>query len=354
MRHLGVDLPANPTEADIGAEFQATMGVLAEVGVEGRSKLPLATDPEFMAAMRVQSRITSAAYFARPTLLPTIACRMVRASVKSGHDPATPYALSILGIVLNTVGMHAEAHVWGQAALSLSERFDDAKLKVRTGHVVHDLVCNWTVHLDETLDDVWKVYEDGKALGDVKYASYAAHAYIHNAMYAGHELESLLEKAIAIGDFMRSPDQVNALHVHAPFECLLRALTGRNQDPARLDGMPSAWHTPMFHQYSALAILGLEAEARAKLSEELESSITALEHCAAAGPMNFAHRLALVRAEAARVEGDTSGALDLCTQAISGARQFNWPNDLGIGQGRAPQLRSALAGPQLSGAGVHA
>jgi tetratricopeptide (TPR) repeat protein len=332
----------------------------------------------------VQSRITSAAYFARPNLLPLIACRMIRSSIDEGIAPPTPYALSIYGIVLNTLGMHAEAHSWGQVALGLMERFTDRSLDARTGHVVHDLVCNWTVPLAGTLPDMLEVFETGKASGDLEYGSYAAHAYVHNALYAGVELEPLLELAHEFSEFMRGHGQVNALHLHQPFEQLLRAYTGRTPDPSKLDdegysearalaqaeavgsrsamclirvvmgfarynqgspegaseafeaarpyldGMPSVWHTPMFHQFSALSILGLGDERRAGLMPHVDSSLEALRGFAAANTVNFQHRVELVEAELARVQSDHERALELCAKASASAREYGWRNDEGI------------------------
>ena len=181
---------------------------------------------------------------------------------------------------------------------------------------MHDLACVWTVPLAGTLRDLRAVVAIGKDTGDLEYAAYAAHAYVHNALYASRDLEPLLDEAIAFGAFMRAAGQTNALHVHEPFERLLAALTGRARDAARLDsdgfdegaaldaaraagsrsaqhilglvtgvaryhfgsageasaclerarpfldGVVSTWHTPMFHQYAALAIHALPEASR--------------------------------------------------------------------------------------------
>lgn len=384
-RRLGIELPAAPTPADILREFGPTQAALDALGPAGVRSLPRANDPLHLAALRLQSRMTSAAYFGRPNLLPILGFRMVGASLERGIAPGTAYGLSIFGIVLNVMGMYREAHTWGTVALDVLERLDDRSLDARTGHVVHDLVCNYTVALGETLDAVWGVYQSGKTLGDIEYAAYAAHAWVHNSLYAGRELEPLFQAAVKIGDFMRGHDQVNAFHVHEPFEQLLRALTGRTPDASSLDtqafsesaslasaqaagsrsamclnrvviglarytmgtpasasevfeaarpyldGMPSVWHTPMFHQFASLAILGLEPSARAPLRQHVAASIDTLEKLADAGPMNFAHRLALVQAEQARVDGDLDLALARGEAAVRGASDngFAWDHGLG-------------------------
>jgi predicted ATPase len=384
LGRLGVVLPPHPTEAEVGAEVQRASAALARVGPDGLAALPPADDPSVRAAMRIQTRIGSATFFARPMLFPIVACRLVVASVEHGLSPATPYALSVFGVVMNAVGMLREAHTWGMVALDLIERFDDRSLEARTRHVVHDLVCTWTVPLASTLDDLRDVVGVGKQTGDLEYASYAAHAYVHNAFYAAREAGGLLDEALAFGAFMRGYEQVNALHVHRPFEQALRCFVGRARDPASLsdggfdedaelaqaaaigsrsaqcivrllmglvryhfgtatdasacfelgrpylDGVPSTWHVPIFHQYAALAIHALPDAQRRPLLPSAEADLAALRALAAQCPGNFAHRAALVEAEGARADGDLAAAQALFAAAAAGAEQGGWQNDLGL------------------------
>ncbi len=395
LHRLDVELPASPNEADVGAELTRAMQALARVGPEGLAALGPAENATVTAAMRIESRICSAAYFARPMLLPLLACRLVATSVEHGLSPATPYALAIYGIVLNTIGMLRDAHTWGTVALSLLDRFEDRSLEARTRHVVHDLVCTFTVPLAGTLDDLRDVVAIGKRTGDLEYAAYAAHAYVHNAFYASRKLDALLDEALAFGAFMRGYGQVNALHVHAPFEQLLRCFTGRARDSAKLDGegfdettaleearaagsrsaqaivhllmgivryhfgsvvdasacfeagrpfldgVASTWHVPIFHQYAALAIHALPADARAALRDRADASLAALRALAEHGPENFAHRVDLVEAEQARADGNAEAAIESFRRAIAGAERGGWLNDAGLAHELAARFRAS-------------
>jgi histidine kinase len=94
-----------------------------------------------------------------------------------------------------------------------------------------------------------------------------------------------------------------------------------------LESLPSIWHLPIIHQYAALSIYGLpETEREAHLADA-ESSIAALRHLAEHGPVNFAHRVALVEAERERVGGDHAAALKGFERAISLAEAGGWVND---------------------------
>jgi predicted ATPase len=384
LRLLHVSLPDDPGEAEVGAELGQTMKALGAIGPEGVTKLGVATDPAVVAEMRIESRISSAAYFAKPMLLPVLACRLVTRSVERGSSPATAYALAVYGIVLNSIGMLPEAHTWGQVALQLVERFDDRSYEARTRHIVHDLVCTWMVPLRSTLANLRAVVDIGKSTGDLEYAAYAAHAWTHNALYASAELGPLLDEALALGAFMRGQGQVNALHVHEPFEQLLKCLLGRSTSPATLDGdgfseaealararaqgsrsaqcllpflmgmvrfhfgamsdasrhfemarpfldgVASTWHHPMLHQHAALAIWSLPEAERAPLEASADASLASLGSLAQVAPANFAHRVALVEAMRAKARGDASLARTRFADAVKGAEAEQFWLDVGL------------------------
>jgi predicted ATPase len=392
---VDTELPANPSEAEVGAAVQQAMESLAKVGPEGLKQLADADDARIVASMRIMSSISSAAYFA--SLLVVLACRLVVASVEHGLSTVTAYALSVYGIVLNTLGLHNQAHTWGQVALELLERFDDVRVDARTRHVIHDFVCVWTVPLSTSVPKLRAVVDKCKSIGDVEYAGFAIHGYVHNALYAGSELQPLYDDALALGDFMRAHQQVSALHVHEPFEQLLRCYLGLNEDPSCLDGngfseqaalatargfgsgagvaainmvmgvarytfgkvaeahshfaavrqmldaIPSIWHIPIIHQFAALSIYGLPSAEREAHQADAEASVAALRHMAEHGPENFAHRVALVEAERARVGGDLAEALAGFERAISLADAGGWVSDVALAHELAAKCTNGAA-----------
>jgi predicted ATPase len=384
LAQLDVDIPAYPSEADVGAAVGAAMASLAQIGPAGLLALPAATDPRVVAAMRLQARIISAAYFGRPLLLPLLACRLVSTAVAHGVAGATAYALAVHGIVLNTLGLHGDAHQWGEIALALQARSEDRRFEARTLHVVHNLVCVWTVPLADTLAPLRHAVEVGKETGDIEFAGYAAHSYAHNALYAARPLAGVDREAHELGEFMRGHEEINALHVHVLFERLLGCLCGRSATPATLDGdgfteeaalatavadgsrsgqclvrivmglarflfgdpvdasrwfeearplldgLVSTWHVPIFHQYAALAILRLPAADRAARRAEVDGDLAALRALAAHGPINFAHRAAMIEAELARVADHHAAAAEAYARTLALADAGGWTNDLAL------------------------
>lgn len=378
---LGVELPSDPAQADVAAAFERALAELSKMTPETLSALPDVDDPTVAAAMRIQVRLAPGAFFGKPALLPIIACNLVQTSVKRGLTTATPYALALFGIVLNTVGMYPVAHAWGQCAVRLLERWPDRRLEAATRHVVFNLVCPWMEPLATILAPLREVWDIGRRTGDVEYASYAAHGYVHNAMYVGRPLAPLVEEALAIGAQMRALGQVNALHVHEPFEQLLRGLTGdltraprlddgdfdeearlaaaaregsrsgcfilhltiglarfylgdRGEASAHfelargfLDAAPSTWHIPILHQHAALAAC---AVGDPTLRAPAEASLAELRALAAHAPVNFAHRVRMVEAALARLDDDHARARALLAEARAAAVAGDWHGDVAL------------------------
>jgi predicted ATPase/serine/threonine protein kinase len=405
---LGMDLPRHPTPEQVGAFAGRAIAAISAVTPEQLLELPSLESPRTHAVLRLQSRIASATFFARPALFPVLACNALCLTLAEGVSNASPFALSVFAVVLNSIGQFSAAHTWGRAALALLERSTDRAMDARTRHVVHDLVCVFTVPLDGTLEDLRAVVDLGQELGDTEYAAYAAHAYVHNALYASRPIGPLLAEAEDFSAFMTRSDQNNALHVHALFERTLRALAGRTNDPSRLDGdgfdeesalaaarasgsrsgqfllqllrgilrfhfsdpaeasallesarpfidgVASTWHVPIFHQYAAMAAWAsakeegepehrAAAEASPREREAFaEASLRELETFAEAGPENFAHRVALVRAERARARGDDGTARTHYQDAARGAARGRFWSDAGLAHERLAELDRAV------------
>jgi predicted ATPase len=403
---LGVELPRDPAEAEVGTMFRRALESLTRVGPAGLEAMPDVEDPQVAATMRLQIRVSPAAYFAKPALLPILASNLVAMSVERGLSTATPYALALFGLVLNSQGLFPISHVWGQLAVKLIDRWADRSLEAATRHVVFNLVCPWIVPLWTTLAPLREVFEIGRRTGDLEYAAYAAHGYTHSAIYAGWPLGPLRVEACALGEQMRALGQVNALHVHAPFEQLLKCLTGLTANPARLDdetfdeetalataaaegsrsgicvtrvtmglvrydfGEPvlasacfeiardhldaaqSVWHVPILHQFAALSACAawdeIAAADRAPLRAKIDASLQALRVLAGHGAVNFAHRVSLVEGELCRIDGDRRGALARFKEAIALAREGAWVSDIALAHELAARCEERLDAKRAS------
>ncbi|MEZ4410968.1 MAG: adenylate/guanylate cyclase domain-containing protein, partial [Polyangiales bacterium] len=396
LAQLGFPMPEAPGDAEVGAAVARAMKALEGLSPADIERLPDVTDPVVAAAQRILVRASSLVYYVAPALLPVIACELVVTSVQKGLSTATPFAFAVYGIVLNAAGMMAQANAYGELAGRLVDRWDDRRLEARTRLVVNNHVCTWIAPLADRLDALREAYLIGRDTGDFEYAAICGQCYATNAFSAGRELGRLIEEADAFTGFMRNYAQRSILRLHLPLVQLARALAGLTDDPARLDGPDydeaeatafaeasgsaslvfvtlsdvlvarfhfasarrahevaerarphqhgavSTYHLSNFHTYAPLAASRLHDEApadeRPALVARIDESLAVLRGWAAAGPANHLHRLRLVEAERARVEGRLDEAAARYHEALEAARRTPYVNDEALIGERAARL----------------
>ena len=89
LRLFGIDIPAHPTWEQVQAEYETVWQTLDGRPIESLIDLPLMTDPELQAAMRMLSVLLAAAYFTDFHLFCLHLCRMVNISMQHGTSGAS-------------------------------------------------------------------------------------------------------------------------------------------------------------------------------------------------------------------------------------------------------------------------
>ena len=98
LRLFGIDIPAHPTWEQVQAEYETIWRNLEGRPIESLIDLPLMTDPELQAAMRVLSALLRPAYFTDFHLFCLLACRMVTVSMQHGMSGASAYGCADSGL----------------------------------------------------------------------------------------------------------------------------------------------------------------------------------------------------------------------------------------------------------------
>jgi PAS domain S-box-containing protein len=123
VRGFGIDLPAHPSEDQVQVEYERLRKTLDGRPIESLIDLPVMTDPELLAAMRVLSAFVPAARFTDHRLWALQSCRMVRISVQHGTSVDSPWAYAHWGIVLGSVfHRNSEAYRFAKLACDVVEK----------------------------------------------------------------------------------------------------------------------------------------------------------------------------------------------------------------------------------------
>ena len=173
LRLFGIDIPAHPTWEQVQAEYETIWQTLSGRPIESLIDLPLMTDPELQAAMRVLSAANPPAYFTDFHLCCLLRCRMVNASLQHGTSGASAYGYVSFGFILGPVfHRYSEGYRFGRLACDIVEKHgfvaDQARIDVLVG-----AVAVWTQPITTAIDFMRAAFRVATETGDLTHACYS-------------------------------------------------------------------------------------------------------------------------------------------------------------------------------------
>jgi len=380
LQQLGISFPETPTQLDIQLELDTITSLIGEQPIEDLLRLPEMTQPDKLAAMKILSSITIAAYVASPDLMPLLVTKQVNLSIQYGNAVVSPFAFAFYGLILcGTSGNIENGYEFGQLALNLLTYPNTHSLRARTLLIVNNFIIHWKEHIRNTTQSLLEAYQRGLETGDLEFAAYCAHCYCFQSYIVGKELVEVDREMTKYNEAIRQIKQKTALTWNQIFQQTIANLVGYSVNPTRLvgkfyneeNGLPQhetandgtaifdvyfnklflcylfsqyaqavenstiaerylirITGTPIssfYYLYDALARLAIYSESSTQVQEELLKKITfsqeKMKQWAQYAPMNCLHKYYLVQAETARVLSQWFEAEEFYEQAIQGARE---------------------------------
>jgi len=380
LQQLGISFPETPTQLDIQLELDTITSLIGEQPIEDLLRLPEMTQPDKLAAMKILSSITIAAYVASPDLMPLLVTKQVNLSIQYGNAVVSPFAFAFYGLILcGTSGNIENGYEFGQLALNLLTYPNTHSLRARTLLIVNNFIIHWKEHIRNTTQSLLEAYQRGLETGDLEFAAYCAHCYCFQSYIVGKELVEVDREMTKYNEAIRQIKQKTALTWNQIFQQTIANLVGYSVNPTRLvgkfyneeNGLPQhetandgtaifdvyfnklflcylfsqyaqavenstiaerylirITGTPIssfYYLYDALARLAIYSESSTQVQEELLKKITfsqeKMKQWAQYAPMNCLHKYHLVQAETARVLSQWFEAEEFYEQAIQGARE---------------------------------
>ncbi|MCP4701899.1 MAG: AAA family ATPase [Gammaproteobacteria bacterium] len=385
LKGLGVRWPAKPGNIDIMMGLMRTKFALRGKEIEAVAALPEMRDPDKLAAMRILSTVSPAAYSAAPRLFPLIAFTQVRLSIKHGNTEESAYAYAVYSLMLYTVLDDIKSGCrMSEVALRLLDRYDAGAVKAKT-YMVIGYTCHWSGHVKESLLFLKDAYQNCMDAGVANFAAYSAYIYAHYAYFQGRQLAELEKEISAYSKVIAQEKQETGLFLINVYRQAILNLLGQAEHPCRLlgeacdeeqtlpahlasndrtaifsiyinklmlcylfheyqyavehaenaekylDGVPGAAAVPMFYFYDSLARLANFHNAAKGVQKQILGKVAAnrkkMQKWAQYAPMNYAHKLHLIEAEQARVLGEDESARQNYEKAIGEARNNGYLNE---------------------------
>ncbi|QIR36434.1 AAA family ATPase [Tolypothrix sp. PCC 7910] len=379
LHDLGIDIPAYPTQEDIGKAMGETHQIL--VGKEPLElvNLPLMTDARTKAAIRILSSMFGTAYNGCPEMLPLIVSQQVNLSIEYGNTTLSAFAYANYGLILCAfTGAVETSYQFGQLALNLIEQFSAEELRAKITAVFNNFIRHWQDPLQTILESLLAGYQSGLTTGDLEWAVWCIFGYSFQSYCAGKELTELEAELATYGIAIAELKQTTALNYHKAYHQAVLNLLGCSEVPYRLVGnvynedvmlpqhqevndRPAVYHVqinkvilcylfgeyeqaiaqatlteqyldgvpglyvsvllPFYDALAQLAILKSVTEESSHSWQRVQNHQTKLKQYADYAPNNHLHKLHLVEAECCRVSGDSYTAMELYDRAIKGAKE---------------------------------
>ncbi|WP_257448755.1 trifunctional serine/threonine-protein kinase/ATP-binding protein/sensor histidine kinase [Archangium lipolyticum] len=377
---LGMPMSPHPTWEEVAAVNAEVWALMGERSIESLIDLPLMTDPDTKAAMRMLSALFSPALFTDVNLLFLHLGRMVLLCLRHGNAESAVNGYAWFGLMQGyCFGKYREGHSFGLLAWDLVERHGFSASKARALYSL-ELVSYWTQPIAVSLEYIREAFQLAVPAGDFLSACYSCNHIVTNLLALGHSLEEVHQESIARLDFARKAGFQAVQNVIHHTQCYVQQLRGlspsfgslNNEDfeeqsfesiqaPTRVSLVvcwywilkmqarfmcgayeearqasvragellwSSVGHIQLFdfHFYSALTLAacceGAAPEAKREYLESLERHQRQLEIWADNCPENFRAAERLVSAEIARCTGSTDEAMDAYEEALQTAREY--------------------------------
>jgi PAS domain S-box-containing protein len=388
LRLLGIDIPPHPSWEQVHAEYEMVWRNLDGRPIESLIDLPLMTDPELQAVMRLLSILLNAAYYSDFHLFCMYLCRLVNISIQHGTSAASTHAYGWLGNILGTVfHRYGEGYNLGRLSCDLVEKHGFVAYQARV-HLTMNMVAIWTRPIATALDSNRAAFRTATETGDLTYACYSLMHTIADLLVRNDPLEAVWGESEIALDFVRKAryrdiaDTIvsqqrfiatmqgrtaafstfsDAQFDEAAFEAQLtrdrmttmvcyywilklraRFLSGGYAEAFAAAAKAKAllWaatgqiYLLDYFYYTALTVAALyedgSADERAGWLTLLTAHREQLREWGDNYPPTFADKHALVSAEIARLEGRDRDAMRLYEQAIQSAREHRFVQNEGV------------------------
>ncbi len=237
LKKLKVGFPSSITKVHLLREILRIKGLMTGKKIFDLANLPRMENKKKLAAMRILSGISLAAYVSGSPLYPMIIFRQVQLSIRYGNALVSTYAYSSYGIILcGVLGKLDAGYRFGELAIKLLDQHDSERFKARTYMVTNVMIRHWKEPLENSLKPLVKSYRKGIDTGFFEYAAFSIFMYVYYRFVTGKELNELEKEANMYITATYDLKQINPYHNIKILRQTFLNYLGRVDNPAILNG----------------------------------------------------------------------------------------------------------------------
>ncbi|WP_257463510.1 AAA family ATPase [Archangium lipolyticum] len=385
---FGIRMSPHPNWSEVEVEYGKIWVSLGGRCIEELLELPLMTDLEIQAAVRVLAALLPAAAFTDYRLLHLLLCHMVNLSLRHGITDAMPHGYACFGSILGpTFHRYQDGYRFVRVACDLVEKHHYLAVKAKVLYFMGKITF-WNRPLPEALGYYKTAFQVSIETGDLAHACYCSNTILTTLLTQGVPLSEAYRESEVRLDFVRKAKYQGIGDVIVSTQRFIRNMRGftrtfstftderfsQEEFEARLaesrgtamiclynilklrarfmsgdyeEALAAAsrareflWATFShllihdYHVYDALTLAALHdkvpPDERASLLETLTAHQRQLQEWAENRPETFFNTSALVSAELARLLGRDLEAMHLYEAAIRSAQENGFVQNEGL------------------------
>jgi PAS domain S-box-containing protein len=230
LRLFGVDLPAHPSQQQVEAEYEAVWCNLAGRPIESLIDLPLVTDPELLAAMRLLSSLVDSAHFTDLHFFCLLLCRMVNISLQHGTSGDSAQAWVFFGFSLGPVfHRYRDGYRFARLGCDLVEKHNFVAYQAKV-HFAMGLVALWTQPISSSDDSHRAIVRSAIETGAQTFACYSMLHFTRSLLLRGDPLDTVWRESEIAQEFAREArfrDMTDAIVCNRRFIAAMQGQTAK-------------------------------------------------------------------------------------------------------------------------------
>ena len=204
LRGFGIDIPAHPTDEQVRTEYEAVWHALKGRTIEDLIDLPLMTDRELQAAVKVLSLVNAPAYFIDFRLFCLLAFHIVNVSIRHGMSGNSANAFCNVGVILGSVfHRYNDGYHFARLACDLVEKHGFVAVRGKV-LVVAAVVAGWTQPVGAAIDFAEAGFRAAREGGDPAFGCYGMSIAIMYRHLRNDALEVMWRESEMAMDFARN------------------------------------------------------------------------------------------------------------------------------------------------------
>ncbi|MEK0179871.1 MAG: GAF domain-containing protein [Oscillatoriales cyanobacterium] len=407
LKMLGVYIPKNPNKLKVILELFRTKLSLKNPNIEDLVKLPTMTNPNTIAAIRILTNMSPAAFIVAPNTFPFIVFKIVTLSLKYGNAPLSSFGYANYGVIQCGVLSDMDSgYRYGQIAQALLERFHTNLHDAQIALIFNAFISHWSEHVKKSLIGLIDGIQSGIETGDVNNACYCASFYSNYIFLSGEPLDIVETKqnqyiqmlvnyqnefmiyqalvgaqlvlnlqgkttnpCLLIGERFNETTMLPALKesnnnlvifvfylakswLNYLFKDYVKSAENAMTASSYAEAVMSMMYVPLHNFYYSLALLALYPTVSKTEQKKYLKKVVALQkkmkHWAVNSPGNYQHKYDLVEAEKARVLGQSEQAALYYDRAVKGASENEYIHEAALANELAAEFYRAGDRPKVA------